>query len=332
MKHFLPFFFFLSSISAIGQNLVPNPSFEDYSSCPTGQDQIGLAEGWFKCSKSASTPDYYNVCAPSSGFGIPSSVAAYQEENRSCGAYAGLLTWENVANGREHIGIELSQQLTIGQRYYLSFLTVMGEDKVGALQFGMPSNNIGMRLTTVEYDGSNPAPIDNFAQVYSEVIITDSANWALVSGSFIADSAYGYLMLGNFFDNLNTDTSNYSCTECFNVESYYLVDDVCISTDSALCNGGMQQLPCNVSVEEDDLKPLVSIYPNPANDVITINKRQSSGQFNISIYNSLGQMLFQETNITSSAKQINIEPYENGILFIRVESTLKSTTYKLLKQ
>src|SRR3989337_4111166 len=73
------FFFVLSSFFSFSQtNLVPNFSFEQYSTCPTGQDQIQYATGWSKYSISTSTPDYYNACAPSSGFGVPKSLACYQ--------------------------------------------------------------------------------------------------------------------------------------------------------------------------------------------------------------------------------------------------------------
>src|SRR5687768_16803403 len=50
-----------------GQNLVPNPSFEDYDTCPEFLSQINYAIGW---GSSRQTPEYYNSCA------IPFTVAS----------------------------------------------------------------------------------------------------------------------------------------------------------------------------------------------------------------------------------------------------------------
>src|SRR5438105_278491 len=42
------------------QNLVPNYSFETYTSCPTGSSQIYLAVPWKGVTTNSS--DYFNVC------------------------------------------------------------------------------------------------------------------------------------------------------------------------------------------------------------------------------------------------------------------------------
>ena len=69
--------FILITLQSVGQvNLVPNPSFEDYTQCPTGFDQIDRATGW---SSYAASPDYFNSCANSSGaVGVPSNTWGYQ--------------------------------------------------------------------------------------------------------------------------------------------------------------------------------------------------------------------------------------------------------------
>ncbi|MDT8411520.1 MAG: hypothetical protein RQ875_03575 [Vicingaceae bacterium] len=199
MKKIVHILIFILNITTIYSqiNLVPNFDFEQYSSCPTGQDQIHLATGWSKYNPISFTPDYYNACAPSNGFGVPQSLSLYQEDNRGCSAYAGLVTWNNNGN-RELIGSQLSQPLVVGQKYFMSFKTVMGGGTIGGNYFESPSNNIGLKFSTVLYSTSNPAPINNFAHLRSMNIITDTANWILITGSFIVDSTYNYVMLGNF--------------------------------------------------------------------------------------------------------------------------------------
>nr|MBA3986724.1 hypothetical protein [Flavobacteriales bacterium] len=259
------------SLTGGAQNLVPNFSFEEYNACPTTEDQVHFSDGWSKYSASSTTPDYYNACVPSNGFGVPQSFYSYQHAHRNCNAYMGLIIWSaSIPNFREQIGIQLSQPLAIGQKYYFSFYTVMAGQSDGNDYYDNPSNNIGMRLSTLPYSSSNPAPIDNFAHLRSVSIISDTVNWLRISGSIVADSAYNYLMLGNFYDDANTDTTMLNCGTCYNYYSYYLVDDVCVSTDSLLCNGGIDVIPCTVSIEENSFENQINIYPNPAKNFINI--------------------------------------------------------------
>lgn len=324
-------FFFICSVGMGQINLVPNFGFEQKTGCPTNADQTSFLTDWSKYSNSFSTPDYYNSCSTPSTVGIPQSSSIYQLDHRNCDAYIGLVTWSGTNNDRECLGTQLTQPLVIGQKYYLSFYTVMGGSFFAGDYMESPSNNIGMRLSTVAYSSSNPAPIDNFAHIRSVSIISDTANWVRVSGSIVADSAYNYLILGNFYDDANTDTTTLTCGTCQNWYSYYLIDDVCVSTDSLLCNGGIDVLPCTVSIEENSLENQINIYPNPANDYININDNSFQNLLNITIYNTIGQILYTKQNITSNNLQIDISNYNSGLLFIKIESNKQSIIYKLLK-
>jgi hypothetical protein len=323
--------------SLSSQNLVPNPSFEEYSACPTNTvfpPVIELALGWSRYSgdNPTSSPDYYNACAPSYEWGVPQSFFIYQQDNRNCNAYMGLITWETYPNYREHIGIELNQPLVIGQKYFVSFYTVAGGSNFDGSYLEAPSNNVGLRLSTVAYNSSNPVPIDNFAHLRSVAVINDTANWVRISGSIVADSSYSYVMLGNFFDDANTDTLMQTCGTCTNNYSYYLVDDICVSTDSLLCNSDAGFLPCVVSVEEDSLKTQFSLFPNPTHDFITIKNHDFQGAFDLAIYNTLGQKLYSEQNIIADNLQIDVGNHISGILIITITSNKNQLNYKLLKQ
>lgn len=323
--------FLLFINSGFAQNLVPNFGFEQYSSCPTTGDEVELCTGWSKFSNNISTPDYYNGCAASNTVGVPTSFYVYQQDHRNCGAYMGLVTRTSNPNEREHIGIQLNQPLVIGQKYFLSFYTVMGGSGDASIYYESPANNIGIRLSTVSYSSSNPVPIDNFSHLHSAAIISDTANWVRISGSIVADSAYNYLILGNFYDDANTDTTTLNCGICINNYSYYLIDDVCVSTDSLLCNGGIDVLPCTVSIEENSFENQINIYPNPANDFINIASKNQLSPLKITIYNTIGQTLYTKQNSTSNNLQIDISNYNSGLLFIKIESFNQSIIYKLFK-
>ncbi len=233
-----------------GENLVPNFSFEQYDTCPNMADQIQYAIGWRKYSMGEypgqqfnTYPVYYNACAKPGHCSVPYTGDGYRPDNRNCNGFAGLTTISsNSLSYRDYIGIQLSQSLIIGQKYYISFYVAASLQYISEYYFGLWTNNIGIKLSTIAYSGKKPAPIDNFAHLRSTTIIKDTINWHLISGSIIADSAYDYLIVGNFYDNAHTDTLNYNCVECLNEYGFYYIDDICLSTDSALCNGGIEKM------------------------------------------------------------------------------------------
>lgn len=320
MKYLLPLFLF--SVSAMGQNLVPNFSFEQYSSCPTTEDQVEFAIGWSKYSSNNinTTPDYFNSCSSASTMGVPQSLFVYQAERRGCNAYMGLATWSKVSNSREHIGIGLSQPLTVGETYYLSFYTVQDGLFLNGEYFGVPSNNIGIRLSTIEYNPSNPVPINNFAHLRSETIITDTVSWVRISGSLIADSAYTHLILGNFYDDTATDTLYQSCQTCQNSGSYYLVDDVCLSTDFDICNGGVDFIPCNVSVREEEEAGLVKVFPNPFRDILTVSNLKYSYS-EVLLYDMLGTLVLHEGIEHYKSVQLDLSFLPTGLYVLKIANS-----------
>jgi gliding motility-associated-like protein len=202
----------------IGQNLVKNPSFEDYTSCPyTYYARVHDATGW---SEFRESPDYANSCAGS----IPYTPGGNYQIPLTGNAYCAFIAYGVYQNGnyREHICGTLCQTLTIGQKYFVSINVTLGENSDG------PCNKIGVRLSTVaSADPSIFGPLPNSAHVYTNSMISDSVNWVKIKGSFIADSAYNYIVIGNFFDEANTTKSG--------TGAMYLLDDVCVSPDSLTC-------------------------------------------------------------------------------------------------
>jgi hypothetical protein len=186
-------------------------------------------------------------------------------------------------------------------------------------------------LSTIPFSPLNPAPIDNFAHLRTTSIISDTANWVRVSGSIVADSTYGYLMLGNFYDDASTDTTTLNCANCINLYSYYLFDDICVSTDSLLCNGGIDALPCTVSVPEITKDNSFSVFPNPTSDLFTIRSIFHE-PFTVSIFNSLAQCVYNKSNVLSGEIQLDFSPYINGMYHIHITTTNSQFNYTLLKQ
>jgi len=68
------------------------------------------------------------------------------------------------------------------------------------------------------------------------------------------------------------------------------------------------------------------IYPNPASEFLNI--KSQSGNYNYSIYNSLGQ----KVNATLSENKFDISNLSNGIYFLKIETEKGSATKKFIKQ
>jgi hypothetical protein len=310
--------FFAATLS--GQNLVVNPSFEDTVSCPMGPDEVYKCFGWQSYRE---TPDYMNACSNSS-MSVPINWGGYQKaaSGNAYAAFAGFFSEWMGLNRKEYVGGHLSQPLTIGTKYYVSFkisLTLNND-----IMANCACNKIGAMFSTTPYDVFNPAPITNNPPVHSDSLITDSVNWTSISGSFIADSAYQYIIIGNFYSSYKTDTlvlNDFDGSHlCYG--AYYYLDDVCVSTDSLNCNIrlGLNTISQNI---------VVRILPNPFSTQLTISLEDNE-QTTISLYSFLGQKVLQQTFTNNTT--INTEQLAEGIYIYELRNEAGTvTTGKVVK-
>lgn len=216
-------------------NLVPNPSFEELDACPYA---IGFQLGdrprdWYSWNQS---PEYFHACAqPINGadtmVGVPLNGWAYQPAWQG-DAYIGVYAFGTAETYREYVGAELICPMVVGESYQVSFRVNLARGGT-TWNSGGSCNNLGA-LFTMESNAwtapstSTPGPAFAYrdhAHVYSEEIISDTADWVRVSGEFTADSAYRHIVLGNFFRNALTDTIP---SEIGYVLAYYLIDSVSV--------------------------------------------------------------------------------------------------------
>lgn len=306
------------------QNLVPNPSFEDTLGCPFNED-ISQSLGW---SSYGTSPELYHTCAQNI-WNVPNSYLGYQ--NAATGnAFAGIVVYQKsgAVESREFLGRKLSQNLTIGQKYYTSFKVNLPKKDTSIQNTNdglvFACNKLGVLFSTVSYSEFNLPPINNFSHTYTDSIITDTANWVLVTGSFIADSNYSDIIVGVFFDTNNIDTIRLF-KPLFDVFAYYFIDDICVSSDSLTCSQ-------TVSVNEMkiDLSPF-NIKPNPVTNYFILNNNTLNNPYDISVYNTLGQKLLEENNITDNTKTFYLNQFNNGLLLINLKTKNQNFYYKLLK-
>jgi hypothetical protein len=309
-------FNFAFLISKSQSNLVPNPSFEDTVYCPTTSSAMGAVKNW---SVYAQTPDYYNLCAngkSSPSVGIPSNWAGYQVPFHG-NAYCGIGTYDSGTQ-REFLGVELTQTLSIGTKYFVSAYI----SRADSFPFFCSANRFSFRFSTIAFDIFNPVPVDNFSHISSATIVNDTLNWTKISGSFTADSAYKYFIIGNFYDNMNTITAQ--CTYTPVTEAYYFIDKVCVSTDSNMCN-------IITELREYANNSNFSIYPNPAVDYIIIDFLNLTNSFDVIITDVFRRKILTQT-IYDTKTKINISNLPIGIFFVEIFQNNLSHNFKLLKQ
>jgi hypothetical protein len=238
---------FLAAFNANSQvNLVPNPSFEEYTNCPNNGYKTVYLSDW---DLDFNTSDFFHECS-TINYSIPNNV--YGNQCASTGnSYTGLIPYIIFlqADRREYIGGKLTDSLIIGTKYYVTFKVSLATNSICAV------NNLGIKFIATDRVDSNsftphmiipPPYINNFSQVYYPTIITDSIYWTTVRGSFVADSSYINFLIGNFYTTTNTDSIvQPGWPTC---QSYYYLDDVCISTDSIYCENIKNQI-INISAD-----------------------------------------------------------------------------------
>lgn len=212
------------------QNLVPNGDFEDYTQCPDYVSQIDRASGWFRPTEG--TSDYFHAC-----LGVPWSLSVPDnsfgnEAAHSGDGYAGFYCfYANDAAGvpgdddREYVTHALAQPLVPGSTYAVEFFVSLADASKYAVR------DIGALLSM-----SPPLRSDEFAiewdpQVTNSTLalMDEKDGWTRINGCFVADSAYGYITIGNFHPAATTAYTEMSTEYPLTFYSYYFVDDVSVS-------------------------------------------------------------------------------------------------------
>ncbi len=208
---------------ASAQNLIPNGSFELYSSCPTSSNQLSLATSWIN--PTAGTPEYFNACAsPSGSVSIPQNAFGYQNAKQGL-AYAGFYTLNlPFSNGREYIQVQLTDSLKKNQMYCVEFYVSL------ANQMYYATNTIGAYFSKTSISSSSPYTLPYTPQVNNSSVnpLTDTLGWTFISGSFIAAGGERYITIGNFNTDGNSDTTFVGGNGWGKGSSYYYIDSVTV--------------------------------------------------------------------------------------------------------
>ena len=208
-----------------GQNLVANPSFEDFDQCPKTSNMAQGVKEWSIPTKG--TTDYFNAC--SKEMGVPVNFNGEQTANFGEG-YAGFYMMA-PNNYREYLQAHLVQTLTKGKRYGITFYVSLAEKSSYAIgSIGMLFTKDKMEKSTNEVirlprKGEKPTDF-NYAQTQDLEFYADKKGWMRVYKEIVAKGTENYLTIGNFHTNANTELIK---TGGVKKAAYYYLDMVSVS-------------------------------------------------------------------------------------------------------
>jgi hypothetical protein len=314
---------FVVPLRSDAQNLVFNHSFELYDTCAVVNNVYYPDTGplgWFSA---AGTPDHMISCLPNGSFNsVPLNAWSFQYPQHG-DSYGHVTSYRAIPPDiREYFMVHLTEPLVIGQHYHASFYASVAWGGYPAYpQLWVYTSGIGMTFATQprQWHLNDPYPTPwNFAQVYSAELITDTVGWTRVSGSFVADSAYQYVILGNSFDNANTDTMHIA-PQPWVAQGGILIDNVCVSADPAGCDMAVGMVP--------DREGGWSVFPNPAQGSVVI-KGIARGT-GIGAFDLQGRTVW-EGMVTGERMFLEVDTWPRGTYILRWVETGREGWFKLV--
>ena len=259
------------STQSSNNNLVYNPSFEDYRDCPRKIDALGTlttVEAWFQ--PTAGSADYYNVCG-SRECGVPNNKLGIQYPHSGqgfCGIYCSKTDY------REYLQTQLKEPLRHNEVYRLAFYVSLSEYSAGAVAtIGglLTTDRIGDTVRSVlmnkKVRSIAPGISQTVASYYEpqvvnayENLIADTKGWTLISGTFIANGGEEFLTIGNFYPASQSNVTDLDSLTYLLPGAYYYIDDVSLTCIS-----------CGLKKDTSaDSTPLAIDIPAPQPDTLQV--------------------------------------------------------------
>lgn len=225
----------LSAYAHAQVNYVLNPSFEQYTRCPTSFDQIHLAKYWNCIDSSGDTlhlecaPEYCNECAGSNKYvGVPNNGYFFHYPRTGKGL-AQIQTFFDESSmqvfRRDYLQGHLYTPLSADTSYCVTFYVTLDQQSEYAI------NHIGAYLDNGIIDTAQNCGLPQsqyLPQIFSTTIVNDTLNWVKIEGNFIATGNEKFITIGNFFSKANTNYIVVNPTAADMTFGIYLVDDVSV--------------------------------------------------------------------------------------------------------
>ncbi|UPT69006.1 MAG: T9SS type A sorting domain-containing protein [Sphingobacteriales bacterium JAD_PAG50586_3] len=297
----------LICINTVAQpNLIPNGSFESYVTCPvSSNDYEGFVSDWYNPTDSIPyipTPDYYNSCANPSNVGVPQNFCGFLNAKNGS-AYAGIFFYNPAGftdcDSREYLTVKLASPLIKDSiyNYKMSVSFALRYNSVALSNIGvvLSKDSIHQYLACVIDLPDSSIILKN----HQDSIVYNPGSWKELNFTFKANGGEAFLCIGNFDTDNDIDSIHYNSPQGYFENTYYLIDDVSLVRATS------------VGVDENEMGNKIKVFPNPAQDLVTIKLPPSYNQAILDIYNLTGQLIAQKLITTSQL--IPISELGNGV-------------------
>lgn len=215
---------FITTLTA--QNLIADPGFEHFSNLPCRQNGSfiqDLLANWIQ--PLPTSTDYWNSKSDISCELNPLSIKRF---TRGGSGMTGVITAYHY-NGlpfeyKEYIETKLAEPLKPKHLYYGEFYAY---SKQTGENDALKSNNLGMafsRSIIADFNDRSPDHLFLHSKIKANDIV-EGNEWEKVSGCFIADKPYQYLLIGNF-ESIRSTLIKGDLRNTEDAYAYYFIDDV----------------------------------------------------------------------------------------------------------
>jgi gliding motility-associated-like protein len=251
--------------SSTAQNLVPNPSFEQYNFCPNNSSDLNSVKNWFMPVNAPFNFQYFNSCASSitSNCSVPLNSSGY-ELAFTGSAYISLALAGNFSsiaqdrNIRNYTSIKLNSTLIVNRYYSVSLMYSC----IDSVFYATKNFSVLFTNSTPQFGSPFTPPytiLPYSPQLDNNDFLDNKVGWKKLSWIYKANGNENYMTLGNFKNNTQSDAiiSNPLASLISGKAAAIYIDDVIVEPyncatglikDTTVCNNETIniQLPANI--------------------------------------------------------------------------------------
>ena len=224
LKLILSLSFYLIAINLlVGQNLVPNYSFENNTSkCPSSQGDLFTTD-WY--TPNGQTTDFFTPCGLDKWYSSPDNSENFGYQLAATGTnYVGIRAWDDQWGPaiREYIGVKLTDSLKKCKLYTVSFKVSLANGP----KTKWAISDLGLFLSKDKKEDFGSVLYVN-PQIRREKgdFISEAGKWETISGFYFARGGEQFITIGNFESYENTNKLDVVPGK-INGSAYYYIDDV----------------------------------------------------------------------------------------------------------
>jgi hypothetical protein len=309
----------------MGQNLLPNPSFED--TIQRANPVHLYSPVWWE----TATREGFNYLTPlnnsiDSRYGAPYNVNGYQEAYSGV-SYIGMLIYhlyDTVRRNprREYMQAQLNRVLQADSTYCFQIYLSLADSSHFASrgQLGVYFSNNAVYENHWEHLPYTPQII-----VSPNDYVVEKEEWVLYSSTYKATGGEEYITIGNFNDTTSLDTIDVGGGgEFWHKAFYYYIDDVFL--------GHCDSLPdTTIGLNENELKNKLKLYPNPVGKQFYVDY-SGQEQLHFQLYNLMGQKVKAAFQQEGNRYQFSSGHLPKGVYLLEVIGREERAAFRLVKE